>query len=118
MSSVLSSRWVGYSFGLFPSLQEVITNADCIRHGGKRWIHRPDTDEEARIDDVQVVEFMRLAIGVEHGTFWIGAKAAGSCLMRAARDGDFILHVNVAWYQVMRVHAQVIEHGVQFVIKL
>ena len=61
---------------------------------------------------------MRFAIDVERRTFWIGAEAARSCLMRAARDGDFILHVNVARYQMMRVHAQAIEHGLQFVAEL
>jgi hypothetical protein len=61
-------------------LQYVVTNTWRIRYRGERWIHRPDTDEEAGVDDVRVVEFMRLATGVEHGTFWIGSEAAPAAI--------------------------------------
>src|SRR4030095_10655135 len=98
---------------LAPSLDpfdEVVADAERVGHRGERRIHGADAGEEAGVDDVQVVELMRLAVGVEHRGLRVGPEAAGARLVRDAADADLVLHVEVPPDQVMRVHAEVVEH--------
>jgi hypothetical protein len=43
----------------------VVADAEGVRHRGQRRVHGPDAREEARVDDVQVVELVGLAVDVE-----------------------------------------------------
>src|SRR5439155_23983691 len=46
-------------------LSEVVTDPERVRHDGERRIHRAARREEARVDDVEVVDVMSLAVDVE-----------------------------------------------------
>src|SRR5215470_7243305 len=45
--------------GLFQSSGEMLSHTNRIGHCGKRGVHRPDADEEAGVDHIQIVELMR-----------------------------------------------------------
>ena len=45
--------------------EQVIADAQRVGHRGQRRVHRAARGEEARVDDVQVVEVVRVAIDVE-----------------------------------------------------
>src|SRR6188474_562458 len=61
--------------GLREAVDEVLADPDRVGHGGERRVHRADAGEEARVDHVEVVELVRLAVGIEHGRRRIGAEA-------------------------------------------
>jgi LuxR family transcriptional regulator, maltose regulon positive regulatory protein len=83
----------------------MVAHAERVRHRREGWIHRPDRREDARVDDVQVVELVRLAVDVEHRRLGIGTEPAGPRLVRAARDRDVVLHVREAVDEVVRVQS-------------
>ena len=58
------------------TLAEVIADAERVRHRGQPRVHRADAREEAGVDDVEVVELVRLAVHVEHRRLGIGAEPA------------------------------------------
>src|SRR4029453_16701894 len=58
------------------SLEQVVANAERVGHRRQRGVHRADAREEARVDDIEVVELVRLAVGVEHRRRGIGAESA------------------------------------------
>src|SRR4029450_5222937 len=87
------------------SLEQVIADAERVGHRRQRGGHRADAREEARVDDVEVVELVRLAVGVEHRRLGIGAEAAGARLVRHAADADLVLHVEVPRDEVAGIHA-------------
>src|SRR6476659_11066328 len=55
------------------ALEQVLAHADRVRHRGEGRVHRADTGEEAGVDDVQVVDFVRLAVLIENGIAGIAA---------------------------------------------
>jgi hypothetical protein len=55
----------GYMTRLAEPRHQVIPNAKRIGHSGERRVHCSDAREETGVDDVKVVEFVCLAIGVE-----------------------------------------------------
>src|SRR5947207_3865906 len=69
------------------SLQQVIAHADGVGDGGERRIDRADADEKARIDDVEVVELVRLAVDVENRGLGSAAEPAGAGMMCTAGYG-------------------------------
>ena len=75
-----------FPISLFPSLphplQKMVPNAKRIGHDRERGIHRAARREEAGIDDIEIVQLMRLAIEVEHRGPRVMAKARGAVLMR------------------------------------
>src|SRR5215471_17422608 len=77
-------------------LLQMLTYAERVGHRRQRRIDRADAREEARVDDIQVVQLVRLAIRIEHRRLWIAAKATRAGLVRAAADFDVVLHVHVA----------------------
>ena len=48
-------------------VQQMVADADRVGHGGERGVHSSDAREEARIDDVQVVDLVRFAVDIEDG---------------------------------------------------
>ena len=46
--------------------EQVVADAERVGHRREGWIHRADAREDARVDDVEVVELVRLAVHVEH----------------------------------------------------
>ncbi len=96
----------------------MIADAQRVGDGGERGVHGADADEEAGVDDIEIVEFMRLAVAVEDGRAWVGAEATGAGLMGAARQGDVVVHIEVARHQMLRLQADLAEHAAQLVVKL
>src|SRR3954447_536574 len=85
-------------------LEQVVSDAERVRHRRERRVHRADAREEARVDDVEVVDLVRAAVGVEHRGRGIAAEAAGPGLVGDARDGNVVLEVGVARDEVVVVH--------------
>ena len=48
------------------ALEQVVADAQRVGHRGQRRVDGADAREEARVDDVEVVELVRPAVGVEH----------------------------------------------------
>ena len=71
----------------------MIADPQSVGHCGQSWIHRTDAREKTRVHDVKVVEFVRLAIYIEHRAFRVGAETASPGLMRDAANPDLILHI-------------------------
>ena len=95
----------------------MIAHAEGVRHGGQRRVHRADTRKEAGIDYIKVIQLMRLAVNIQHRRFGVFAEARCPRLMCDTANVDLIFHVEIARNQMVRVHAQMIEHGLQFVVK-
>ena len=51
--------------GLTQPVEHVLTDSDRVCHRGQCRVHRTDAREEARVDHVEVVELVRLAVFVE-----------------------------------------------------
>ena len=81
-------------------------------------IHRPDADEKAGVDHIQIVELMSFAVDIEDRGLRVFAEPAGSRLVSHAGDGNFIFEICITWNQMVRMHAQVVEHGFQLVVEL
>ena len=96
-------------------LEQVVADAQRVGHRRQRRVDRPDAREEARVDDVQVVQLMRLAVDVQHRRCGMGAEAARPRLVRDARHGDLVLEVGVMGQQVVVVHAEVPEHRLEHI---
>ena len=91
----------------------MIADAQRIRDGGQRRIHRADAGEKACIHDVKIVEFVCLAIHIEHRIFRIGAKATRARLVADARDGNVLAEIKIVRNQV-RVHVEMLQQSLQF----
>ena len=60
------------------ALEEVVADPEGVGHRRQRRVHRADAREEARVDDVQVVELVGLAVGVEDRGRGVGRRS-GRC---------------------------------------
>src|SRR6185437_12722366 len=70
--------------------QQVVADAQRVGHRRERRVHGPDTGEDARVDDVEVVELVRAAVAVDRRCGRIVAAAAGARLVRHARHRDLV----------------------------
>ena len=102
---------------LLQSFEEMIPNAQRVSHGCQGRIHRADAGEKAGIDHVQVIQFMCLTVLIQGRRLWILPEATGSGLVRYSGNRNEALHVGIAMDQMVRVHAKVIEHGLEFVVE-
>src|SRR4051794_8411022 len=73
------------------AFEDPLPHPHGVGHRGQRRVDRADAREEARVDDVEVVELVRAAVGVEHGARRVSAEAARAGLMCDARDRDVVL---------------------------
>ena len=96
----------------------MVAHPQRIGDGGERGIHRADADEEAGVDDIEIVEFVRLAVAVEHRGGGIVAEPAGAGLMRAAGQRNVVVHVEIAADQMLRLQADFAQHRAQLVVEL
>ncbi len=60
---------------------------------------------------------MCLAIDIQGRRLWILPEATGSGLVRYTGNWNEALHVGIAVDQVVRMHAKVTEHGLEFVVE-
>ena len=66
----------------------MIADAQRVRHDRQRRVDRAAGNEEAAVDDIEIVEVMRLAVGIESARCGVGAKAHGADLVRDAGERD------------------------------
>src|SRR5205823_2919146 len=93
-------------------LPEVVTDPERVRHDGERRVHGTARGEEARVDDVEVVDLVGLAVDVEGRGLGIPAEAHGTVLMRHAGQRDARRDVGVQGNQVV-VAADLLEHALE-----
>ena len=63
------------------TFEQMVADAQGIRDDRERWIHRAARNEEAAIHHVKIVQIVRAAVEVEHGSLRVFAKLAGADLM-------------------------------------
>jgi hypothetical protein len=73
----------------------VVGYADGVGDDGERGVDGAGGDEAGGVDDVEVVEVMGLAVGVEDAGGGVVAHAAGAVLVADAFEGDALLEVGV-----------------------
>src|SRR6516225_6655791 len=74
-------------------LQQVITYTQGVGHDGQRRIHRAARREEAAVDDIEIVEIVRLAVRIERRAQRIAAEASRPALMGGAADRDILAEI-------------------------
>ena len=84
----------------------MIADSQCVSHDRQGWIDGAARREEARINDVKVVEFVSFTIAVECGRFWIVAKAHGAILVCHCRERQSLAQVKIAREQALAVVRQ------------
>ena len=80
-----------YTSARTKTFEEVVADAHGVGDRGKRRIDRADAREEARVDDVQVVQVVRLAVRVEHRRLRVIAEADGAAVVGYAGDRDLLV---------------------------
>src|SRR5581483_7218958 len=89
--SIAHSPVRSFALPLYPlaeSCEEMLPDAQRIRHDRQSGIHRTTGGEETAVYNVEIIEIMGFAIDVEHGGVRIAAKTQSSILMRHAGEGD------------------------------
>ena len=82
-----------------------VGHPQCIGDDGQRRVDGADRGKEAGVRDIKIVEFVRLAVEIQHGCRWIGAEAAGAGLVRGAADRDVLAQIKATLEQVrLRAH--------------
>src|ERR1043166_7076960 len=94
--AAISFRWAIVSSLSFEALQKMIADPQRVGHRCQSRIHRADAREETGVHHVEVVELVRLAVGIEHRSLWVLAEAASPGLVRDTTNADLILHVQIA----------------------
>src|SRR3989440_10803494 len=94
-------------------LEQVVPDAEGVRHRGEGRVHGADARKDARVDDVEVVELVRAAVRVQDGRGWVAAHATRAGLVRAAGDRDLVLHVREPVEQVARIQVELSEQGME-----
>ena len=90
------------------TLAQVVADAEGIGHDRQGRVHGSARREEAAVDDVQIVDFVRLAVDVERGRLRIAAESDGAVLVRHARQRNSVSNKQVAGHE-MRVTVDVLE---------
>ena len=74
----------------------MITDTHGVGHDGQRRIHRAARREEAAVDDIEIVEVVRLAVHIECRVPRIAAEAGRPALMGRAADRDILAEIERA----------------------
>src|SRR5947209_4444462 len=80
----------------------MVTDAHRVGHDGQGGIDRPRRTEAATVHDVEIVEFVRLAIRIKGGGLRVMSESNRAALMCDARQRDALPNE-----QVSREHALV-----------
>src|ERR1043166_1004308 len=78
------------------AVDEVVADAKRVGHDRERRIDGAARWEEARVDDVEIVEIVGLAVGVERRRPGVAAEADRAVLMRHAGERNALSDVEVA----------------------
>src|SRR5207248_9863847 len=89
------------------SLAQMVGDAQRIRDDREPRVHGSGRGEEARLDDVEVVHLVRLAVHVECGGAGIPAEADGAVLVRHAGERNALPNVQIAREQPLVAAAPV-----------
>src|SRR5438067_920799 len=89
------------------SLAQMVGDAQRIRDDREPRVHGSGRGEEARVDDVEVVDLVRLAVHVECGGAAIRAEADGAVLVRHAGERNALPNVQIAREQPLVAAAPV-----------
>jgi hypothetical protein len=88
------------SLFLFLNLPEPFQNAIAhpqrVGHDRQGWIYGGDRDKEAGIDDIEIVEIVRLAVEIESRRLGIQPETSRSRLMGRAGDGNLLVKIERA----------------------
>ena len=74
----------------------MLADSERVRHDRQRRIDRAAGDEEAAVDDVEIVQIMRLTVGVQRARLGIVAEAHGADLVRHTGEGDALADEQIA----------------------
>ena len=78
------------------ALEQVVADAQRVGHDRQRGVHRAARREEAAVDDVEVVDIVRLAVHVERGGLRVVAEADRAVLVRHAGQRNALADEQVA----------------------
>ena len=73
----------------------MIRNPNGVSDDRQRRIDRTCRYKAGSVDDIEIIQVMRLAMRVKHAVCGVGAHAAGSVLMANALQRDTFLEVRV-----------------------
>ena len=76
-------------------LQQMIPDAQRVGHDRQCGVHRAAGDEEAAIDDVEILQLMSLAVRVENAGFRVISEADCAALMRHARKRNSLTEIQI-----------------------
>ena len=74
---------------------QVIGDSDCVGDDGEGWIDGAGGDEAGGINNVEVIEVVGFAMGIEDAGCRVAAHAACAVLMADAFKGDALFEVGV-----------------------
>ena len=75
---------------------QMVADAERVRHDRQRRIHGRARGEEAAVDDVQIVDLVRLAVDIQSRGFRVVPEANGPVLMRDAGQGNAVADEQIA----------------------
>src|SRR4051812_9899536 len=85
-----SVHWLPATCGTAEALGKVIADAQCVGDRRQPRVNSARGREEAGVDDVQVVEVVRLAVEVKRRALGIGAESHRPAVMGDAGERDLL----------------------------
>ena len=73
----------------------MVSDANGVGNDRQRRIDRTRRDEAGSIHNIQIIQIMGLAMGVEHAGRGIGSHAASTVLMADTLQRDTLLEISV-----------------------
>src|SRR6185369_12471899 len=83
------------------AFEQMVADPQRVGHDRQRRVHRRARRKEAAVDDVQVVDMMRAAVGVEHRRRGVRAETQRTVLVRDARKRNPARDVRLQRYEVL-----------------
>lgn len=85
--------------------EETVADPQRVGDGRQGRVDRADAREEARVDDVEIVQVVGLAVDVQRGGSRVGSETDGARLMRRRADRHALVQVDAAGQQPVFMHA-------------
>src|SRR5574337_1574510 len=90
----------------------MVSYAERVGDDRQRGIHGRARYEEARVDDIEIIEVVGPAVHVEHGSFLIVTEPDRAALVGRTRDGNFLSEIQMRRQQMV-LAAQMVEHALE-----
>src|SRR5665213_1449253 len=97
-------------------LLDPVGDAQRVGDDGQGRVHRSDRGKEARVGEIDIIAFVRLAVQVQDRRGRVASEACGPRLVRRAADGNVLSEVE-APLQEYRVRTGLSEHLLQFLLQ-